>query len=204
MRALVVESAEVVGLFNKNIPNTGIIAELSSGPKQPAASVQTYSGAARQGTAQTPAVATTESDGRDSYGGSQYKLFDVGMTWTDAKAYCEGQGGYLVTITSAEEQKFIENLIARGSKNFYWLGGDCGSDRRFRWVTSEPMVFTNWGPGEPNNDHGGSEDKIFISRVEFSHASGFRNKWNDTRNNPGADGFWGISSHGLICEWSQR
>jgi hypothetical protein len=49
IRALVVESAEVVGLFNKNIPNAGIIAELSSGPKQPAAAAQAYGGVVGQG-----------------------------------------------------------------------------------------------------------------------------------------------------------
>jgi hypothetical protein len=57
MRALVVESAEVVGLFNKNIPNTGIIAELSSGPKQPAAQAQSYGTSSGQATPQATAAA---------------------------------------------------------------------------------------------------------------------------------------------------
>ncbi|MBO7475296.1 MAG: hypothetical protein J6U00_15065, partial [Ruminococcus sp.] len=33
-----------------------------------------------------------------------YKVFNEGMTWTEAEAYCEGLGGHLVTITSAQEQ----------------------------------------------------------------------------------------------------
>jgi hypothetical protein len=69
--------------------------------------------------------------------------FDKSMTWSEANEFCESQGGHLVTINSEGEQRFIENLIARGSKNFYWLGGDAGQNRQFRWVTGEPMNYKN-------------------------------------------------------------
>lgn len=44
---------------------------------------------------------------RREFGGNQYQLFDVSMTWPEAKAYCESLGGHLATITSAEEQAYI-------------------------------------------------------------------------------------------------
>lgn len=57
------------------------------------------------------------------YSEHSYKLFDDGMTWDEAKAYCENLGGHLVTITDSEEQTFIESLLVNGTKNSYWLGG---------------------------------------------------------------------------------
>ena len=40
----------------------------------------------------------------------RYQVFDTSMRWTEAEEYCESLGGHLVTITSEEEQKFIECL----------------------------------------------------------------------------------------------
>ena len=40
------------------------------------------------------------------------------------------------------------------------------------WVTGEPLVYTNWFPGEPNNA-GGVEDYIHI---------GAAGQWNDLPN----------------------
>jgi hypothetical protein len=62
IRALAVESAEVVGLFNKNIANGGTVAALTSGPKQPAAAgggTRAAAGAGGQGGQTTPTLATT-------------------------------------------------------------------------------------------------------------------------------------------------
>lgn len=43
--------------------------------------------------------------------GNTYQIFDLNMTWTEAKEYCEEIGGHLVTITSEEEQANINSLL---------------------------------------------------------------------------------------------
>ena len=57
-----------------------------------------------------------------NFNGRAYAVYDVSMTWHEAKAYCESLGGHLATITSAEEQLFVQSLIEDGSMNQYWLG----------------------------------------------------------------------------------
>ena len=120
-----------------------------------------------------------------TFNGRQYQLFDAGMSWTEAKAYCESLGGYLATITNEDEQKFITNLLRNGGKAYFWLGGYRVNGNNFAWVTGEPMTYTNWDPEEPNN-YTGDENYIVINWI---------GGWNDLYN----EGF--ASDMGFICEW---
>ena len=108
------------------------------------------------------------------------------INWADAKAAAEartynGQSGYLVTITSAEENQFAFSKIgAQG-----WIGAsDAAVEGEWRWVGGPENgqqfwsglsnggtvngAYHAWGGGEPNN--AGNED--------YAH---FRNDglWND-------------------------
>lgn len=61
-------------------------------------------------------------DNAVSFNGNLYNIYNMGMTWSEAKEYCIGLGGHLVTITTQEERDFISNLIeTHGTKSFYWL-----------------------------------------------------------------------------------
>ena len=40
------------------------------------------------------------------YNGHAYKLYDIACTWTEAQSACEGLGGHLITITTADEHEF--------------------------------------------------------------------------------------------------
>ena len=51
------------------------------------------------------------------FNGHYYKLFNDGYDWNGAKAYCESVGGHLLTITSSDEQAFINGLVANAEKN---------------------------------------------------------------------------------------
>jgi len=96
------------------------------------------------------------------------------ISWTDAKAAAEaslldGVAGHLVTITSSAENNFVYSLIAgnptmwhfvpRFSLNGPWLGlYQDTSDPAYsepagawKWVTGEPLVYTNWRAGSPND-----------------------------------------------------
>ncbi len=88
------------------------------------------------------------------FGGHRYEYYEgADITWTEARAYCQSMGGHLVTITSAEEQAFIESTFP-GTTGWIGAYGDNGG---WSWVTGEPFGgYTNWKSGEPN-DQGGIE-----------------------------------------------
>jgi hypothetical protein len=130
--------------------------------------------------------------------GHSYELFNQTMGWTDAKRYCERLGGYLATITSPQEQTFIENLLTRGgNKNMYWLGGYTTGGFRYQWVTGESFVYNNWnsGSGTLRNNH---EDKLMIYRVDNPAYGGRFGLWEDDTNE-GQETFY--KNTGFICEW---
>gem|GEM_PF-1119184 len=88
------------------------------------------------------------------FGGHRYEYYpNADISWTQARAMCQSLGGHLVTITSAEEQAFIESTFP-GTTG--WIGG-YGDNNGWSWVTGEPFGgYTHWKSGEPN-DQGGVE-----------------------------------------------
>lgn len=90
------------------------------------------------------------------------------LDWTDARADAEarsfrGVSGHLVTITSRQEDEFIQEAFSQTLRSGPWLGGfqPEGSPEPagdWQWVTGEPFDYDNWGDGEPNDD--GGEDCI--------------------------------------------
>lgn len=103
------------------------------------------------------------------------------LGWHEARAAAEAAGGHLATIGSIEEHQFIRDLSPYFA---VWIG--LYQDRTapdfsepaggWRWVTGEPLAFTNWySPEEPNN----------ISKGEdFGHMNApwlAGGQWNDHR-----------------------
>lgn len=137
----------------------------------------------------------------------KYEVFDESLTWHEAKARCEEMGGHLVTITSAEEQAFIESLIDGKEKKQYWLGANKESGS-FEWVTGESFSYTNWDGIEPNGNSrkdGEKEKYIHIYNVKNPNVSGSKRfKWNDMfydNTYPGEEDNFSIENIGYVCEW---
>ena len=73
--------------------------------------------------APTAALADSASGEYSTFNGHYYQVFEPdSITWEAAKQRCEQMGGYLATITSAEEQAFVDSLIENSGKNGLWLG----------------------------------------------------------------------------------
>lgn len=127
--------------------------------------------------------------------GHRYEVINTSKTWTAARDDCIKRGGYLATITSAEEQKFIEELLSnQGKRNQYWLGG-YRPNKDWRWVTDEPFVYKNWGPGQPNN-RGGDANRLILNLGD--------SRWSDMFNFQNVQDLrraGGEASFGYICEW---
>ncbi len=89
-----------------------------------------------------------------------YGVIPLELYWDEALGLAgtldlDGKVGYLATVTSAAENRFIHDYVIDGLKNpcifdEYWLGGH-DVDGQWTWITDEPWEFTNWGPGEPDN-----------------------------------------------------
>ena len=141
------------------------------------------------------------------WNGHTYLVYDISVTWEEARAYCESLGGHLVTITSAEEQQVIEQLLDGGSKHQYWIGLSKTSGV-MGWVTNEAFSYANWDSGEPNSQRrssGDTEQYVHIYNVANpAILRSARFKWNDMYNDntyPGEESFFSLQYVGFICEW---
>lgn len=123
-----------------------------------------------------------------TFNGHAYEFIDNTISWTEARKYCDSVGGHLVTITSPEEQDFIENTF---SGKQFWIGAYCtgayGGDKYdWRWVTSEQWYYENFADGEPSNSGG----------EEWFGCTWKNMKWNDIRENDP-----GNRLAGFVCEY---
>ena len=95
-----------------------------------------------------PAVAPSETH--------EYRVVISDASWQQANTEAQQMGGHLATITSPEEQSQIEQCLATyPGLRAVWVGSNFQSaNNAFGWITGEPMTYTYWGPGEPNNETG--------------------------------------------------
>lgn len=113
--------------------------------------------------------------------------------WVAARDAAAARGGYLASITSAEENAFVLGLVLDTPDAWYvlqnrraigpWLGGYQPSGLRpasegWTWVSGEPWSYTNWSAGQPDNDDTGE------SFVHFSNLGTMLDgTWNDRAEN---------------------
>lgn len=140
------------------------------------------------------------------FNGNYYQVYDNSMTWTEAKEYCENLGGHLATITTAEEQAFVESIINYGTKSYYWLGGtDENVEGDWTWVTGERFSYTHWGEDMPDNYQ--TENYLMIFKEDHpSKAGNTFGYWNDLKNDCTCKGtpFFRKEGFGFICEWESE
>jgi Lectin C-type domain len=79
-----------------------------------------------------------------SYGGHKYRLIDSGMSWAQAKAACETDGGYLLKIETSEEDRKAEEAFAFGPAEV-WMGlRDPSNDGVYVWTDGTAPSFSRW------------------------------------------------------------
>jgi len=128
--------------------------------------------------------------------GNEYRLYSFpnGINWDDAQSLAQSLGGFLATITSADENAFVFSSLAIASNNNVWhvdvfnsaigpwLGGlqSPGAPEPaggWGWVNGDTWSFTAWAPGEPNNS-GGTENRNHY----FGGGNNRSSNWNDITN----------------------
>ncbi|KAM9284675.1 LOW QUALITY PROTEIN: secretory phospholipase A2 receptor [Cariama cristata] len=76
----------------------------------------------------------------------QFNLASV-LTWREARAACQLQGGDLLSITDLEEQNYISNLSRQlnATEVMLWTGlNRLEEDAGWQWSDGAPLVFVNW------------------------------------------------------------
>lgn len=153
---------------------------------------------------QNVSMGSASEDSSDilEFDGHSYKFYDDSMSWEDAKAFCEEQGGHLVTITSEEEQNAVYQYVAQfGIDADIWIGiSDVESEGDWsHWVTGEEVTYTNWGENEPDNIDGGQDYGVICTG--YRSGSGYYvepGQWDDiAANGETASGYF-------ICEWDNN
>ena len=135
------------------------------------------------------------------YNGHTYTVFSLKSikTWDEAKVFCESLGGYLATLTTAEENAAVyAHVIEMGYsyRDVYFGLSDAESEGSWKWVTGEPFEMNSWGQGEPNNYEDGENYATFSwESAEYGYSFGF---WNDNDGN-----MKGWESGAFICEWGE-
>jgi len=105
-----------------------------------------------------------------TYGGSQYYCSVSPATWPDANANCQANGGHLIDINGAGENSFLASMLTIQSA---WIGlTDVNAEGNFEWTSGQPLSYTNWYPGQPNNFNGNQDYCELLSTGE----------WNDQYN----------------------
>lgn len=130
------------------------------------------------------------------------------LWWETAEAAAEKAGGYLVTITSQEEDDWIWTNLGGSELLHSWIGGyqPNGSEEPaggWSWVTGEPWGYEKWAPGEPNNFINDPEyfDNI-ESVVMLGKADDLTNYWNDLPPDSFLGNYGDNYASGFIVEWS--
>jgi hypothetical protein len=150
------------------------------------------------------------------FNGHTYELILTNnINWTNAKNAAAVAGGYLVTITSAQENQFLVTTFDALFDNFVWIGAsdsaaEGASETNWEWVVGpdaglqfwqadppEPATgregvpiagrFANWGAAEPDNFN--DEDAAALNLGPLSLGGTANGQWGDTDLGTLLDGY---------------
>jgi hypothetical protein len=126
--------------------------------------------------------------------GHDYYLLTPG-TWTASEAEAENLGGTLAIIRNSAEQDWIFSTFGSyggvTNRSLWiglrrdWQGGP------FAWVNGEPLKYTNWSLGEPDNLWW-HERYVHMWSSSMKYPGG---KWNDASDDVS---FYGLIPNGVV------
>lgn len=84
--------------------------------------------------------------------GHWYDIVSSGISgaWDNAENNAVALGGHLVAINDAAEETWLRSTF--GTSTRYWIGfNDAALEGTWVWSGSDPVTYTHWNTGEPNN-----------------------------------------------------
>jgi hypothetical protein len=104
--------------------------------------------------------------GAGLFGDNCYMAFTEAVTWADAASTCDLLDSHLATVSSSEENAFVQTLVT--SPN--WLGlTDQWGESIFIWYEGPgdilSLTYTSWDEGnsQPDNDPNANGDCAIMS-----------------------------------------
>ncbi|XP_077993134.1 macrophage mannose receptor 1-like [Glandiceps talaboti] len=87
---------------------------------------------------------------------SCYRFVSDSASWSTAESQCKSYGGSLIAINDNIEQSFVSSkLAAFTGSSWYWIGlTDLSQAGQFTWSDGDPVTYTNWDAGQPDNSQG--------------------------------------------------
>jgi hypothetical protein len=113
----------------------------------------------------------------NSSNGHYYAFTDV-KSWADAQSEAVVVGCNLVTIRNQSEHDWLfSTFVSQVTETGVHIGiNDINVEGTWEWISGEPVTFTNWYPGEPNDSYGGEDEGLIFSNNSINVTPG---EWND-------------------------
>ena len=134
-----------------------------------------------------------------------YRLTPTADTWQNCQDYAVNHmigtarvAGNLATVRSGSENQWLFETYFPQTTGAFWMGfNDIAAEGNWVWVSGEPVTYTHWRSGEPNNQN--NEDAVTMTG---------QTDWNDSVCNsmvpgvveivpPSAGGFGDFNGNGV-------
>ncbi|MEZ6134980.1 MAG: PKD domain-containing protein [Pirellulaceae bacterium] len=112
------------------------------------------------------------------YNGRRYTLLTTSLSFLDAEAQAQRLGGHLATINDAAENGFLAQWVNEfyGYNQTVHIGiYDAREEGVMEWTSGEPVTYTSWGGGQPDNWSGVTGEDF--GQLNWSN----QGLWNDAR-----------------------
>ncbi len=103
-------------------------------------------------------------------------------TWTWSERTAIGLGGHLTAIANEAENNYVYNSFSAfgGTNRLLWIGfNDVASEGHFVWSSGEPVTYTRWVAGEPNNATNSLSPNGEDFAAMYQPGIGNASRWND-------------------------
>uniref|UniRef100_A0A8D2J1X2 Mannose receptor, C type 1b n=1 Tax=Varanus komodoensis TaxID=61221 RepID=A0A8D2J1X2_VARKO len=84
-----------------------------------------------------------------------YYIGQTAVIFSEAKSFCEANGGSLTSVDDRYEQAFLTSLTGLHSEKMFWIGlSDIEQPGTFKWTNRSDVLFTHWNSEMPGRQPG--------------------------------------------------